>query len=146
LLGRLAVGAEVRVTTSAFADLEVTGAIDVVAPVLDAATRSARVVAVIDNPDGRLRPGMSAEVAVVLSVRDDALTVPSEAVFVQAGQTMVYVVAADSTVAPRPVVLGLRRAEIVEVTDGLEAGAQVVRAGHQKIYPGARVMPVETGR
>ena len=74
--------------------------------------------------------------------RDAALTVPSEAVFVQAGQTMVYVVEADSTVSPRPVSLGLRQTESVEVVAGLEAGTQVVRAGHQKLFPGARVMPV----
>jgi hypothetical protein len=30
----------------------------------------------------------------------------------------------------------------VEVVEGLEPGAQVVRAGHQKIFEGAKVMPV----
>jgi hypothetical protein len=30
----------------------------------------------------------------------------------------------------------------VEVVSGLEAGQAVVRAGHQKLFPGARVMPV----
>lgn len=144
LLDQLQVGAEVRVATSAYPGHVVRGTIDVVAPVLDPATRSARIVALIDNADGRLRPGMSAEVGVVLSVREQALTVPSEAVFVQGGQTMVYVVQADSTVAPRPVDLGLRQAAVVEVTSGLDAGQQVVRAGHQKIYPGAKVLPTES--
>jgi hypothetical protein len=31
---------------------------------------------------------------------------------------------------------------MVEVLTGLEPGSQVVRAGHQKLYDGARVMPV----
>jgi RND family efflux transporter MFP subunit len=101
---------------------------------------------VIENPEGRLRPGMSAEVSVVLEAREAALTVPSEAVFVQGGQTLVYVVQPDSTVVPRPVSLGLRQAETVEVVEGLEAGTQVVRAGQQKIYPGARVLPTEATR
>jgi membrane fusion protein (multidrug efflux system) len=142
LLARMEEGATVQVTTSAFADLVVEGTIDVVAPVLDPTTRSARIVARIDNPGRRLRPGMSAEVTVVLAARDQALTVPSEAVFVQNGQTMVYVVQADSTVAPRPVTLGLRQADSVEVVTGLTADLTVVRAGHQKIYPGARVVPM----
>lgn len=78
----------------------------------------------------------------VLDVRPDALTVPSEAVFVQDGQSLVYVVAADSTVAPRPVVLGLRRPDSVEIVEGLAAGDRVVRTGHQKLYPGAKVAPI----
>ena len=36
--------------------------------------------------------------------------------------------------------------ETVEVVEGLEAGTQVVRAGQQKIYPGARVLPTEATR
>jgi membrane fusion protein (multidrug efflux system) len=145
LLDRLHEGAEVRVSTSAFPDSAVIGTIDVVAPVLDPATRSIRVVAHLDNRGGRLRPGMSAEVAVVLEAREGALTVPSEAVFVQAEQTLVYVVQPDSTVAPRPVSLGLRQTGTVEIMQGLEAGERVVRAGHQKIYPGAKVLPTEAG-
>ena len=30
----------------------------------------------------------------------------------------------------------------MEVLSGLEAGQQVVRAGHQKLFPGAKVMPI----
>lgn len=142
MLGRLALGAEVEVRTSAWPDRPLVGAIDVIEPVLDAGTRSARIVARVSNPDRRLRPGMSAEVSVVLDVRPDALTVPSEAVFVQDGQSLVYVVAADSTVAPRPVVLGLRRPDSVEIVEGLAAGDRVVRTGHQKLYPGAKVAPI----
>lgn len=142
LLPQLRIGAEVRVTTSAYPDQVLSGTIDVLAPVLDASTRSARIVARLANRDNLLRPGMSADVAVVLDSRSEALTVPSEAVFVQNGQTLVYVVQADSTVAPQPITLGLRQADTVEVVAGLTAGAQVVRAGHQKLYPGARVLPI----
>jgi hypothetical protein len=33
----------------------------------------------------------------------------------------------------------------VEVVSGLAAGDRVVKAGHQKIFPGAKVMPVPEG-
>jgi len=142
LLARLALGAPVEVRTSAWPDRALHGTVDVIDPVVDAGTRSVRVTARLENPDGALRPGMSAEVAVTLDVQADALTVPSEAVFVQNGGTLVYVVNADSTVAPRPVTLGLRRAANVQVTDGLAPGERVVRAGHQKLFPGAKVLPL----
>ena len=35
-----------------------------------------------------------------------------------------------------------RLREMVEVINGLAAGTSVVRAGHQKLFPGAKVMPI----
>ncbi len=145
LLGQLARGAAVAVTTIAYPDSALTGTVDIIEPELDAATRSARVIARLANPDRLLRPGMSAAVSVVLDSREDALTLPSEAVFIQGGQMMVYVIGADSTISPRPVTLGLRQAETVEILSGLAAGEQVVRAGHQKVFPGAKVLPIAAG-
>ncbi len=142
LLGSLRVGAEVTVTTTAFPDDALTGTIDVIEPQLDPLTRAAGIVAKVDNPAGLLRPGMSATVDGGAGERPEALTVPSEAVFVEGGQAYVYVIQADSVVTRAPVTLGTRLADVVEVIEGLAAGQQVVRAGHQKLYEGAKVAPV----
>ena len=142
LLGTLRVGAVVRVTTIAFPDVVLSGIIDVIEPQLDPLTRNVGIVALVDNPEELLRPGMSATISTVLSERVDALTVPTEAVFVEGGQAWVYVVKPDSIVTRAPVTLGTRLADVVEVTEGLTMGQQVVRAGHQKLYEGAKVMPV----
>jgi len=144
-LGRITRGSEVSVRTSAFPGLVVTGMVDVISPVLDRASRSASIVALVDNPDRRLRPGMSAEVTVVLAQRPGALTVPAEAVFFQGQQAFVYRIDEEQAVEMAPVSLGSRGARVVEVTGGLEAGQQVVRAGHQKLFPGAKVMPIGDG-
>lgn len=145
LLGQLARGAAVSVTTTAFPDSALVGTVDIIEPELDPATRSARVIARLANPGRRLQPGMSATVAVVLAERPEALTLPSEAVFIQGGQMLVYVVGPDSTISPRPLSLGLRLSDRVEVLAGLAPGEQVVRAGHQKLFPGAKVLPLPPG-
>ncbi len=134
-------GAEVRVSTTAYPDFELTGNIQVIEPVIDLATRRVKAIARLDNTGGKFRPGMSANVTVVLSERPDALVIPSEAVFVEGNQSLVFVINADSTVARTPVELGTRLRENVEVLNGLAAGTLVVRAGHQKLFPGAKVMP-----
>lgn len=141
-LDRLVLGSAVKVRTAAFVEQVHDGTIDVISPVVDRGSRAVEVIAHLANPDGKLRPGMSAEVSVVLADRPEALTIPAESVFFQGQQAFVYTVAADSTVAMAPVSLGTRGAELVEVTGGLESGQTVVRAGHQKLFPGARVMPV----
>jgi membrane fusion protein (multidrug efflux system) len=141
-LGTLQRGAAVRISTPAYPGEEIEGAIDVVEPILDPDLRTARIVARFRNPEGRLRPGMSANVSAVLAQRASALSVPAEAVFFEGSQAFVLVVGADSTVTRAAITLGSRTPDRVEVTSGLEPGQQVVRAGHQKLFPGARVMPV----
>lgn len=144
LLGKLQRGSEVSVSTSAFPGVELNGRLDVVDPVLDPETRSARVIARVKNPDDLFRPGMSAKVDVLLSERANALTVPNEAVFVQGIQPYVYLIQADSTVVRTAVTLGTRSIAAVEVLGGLEAGQSIVRTGHQKVFDGGRVMPVSS--
>lgn len=145
LLGKLQVGAPVKIETTAHPGLVLDGTVAVVEPQLDEQTRAARVVAHVDNPGRQLRPGMSATVTLVLDERAAALTVPAPALFVSGGQTFAYVVGPDSTVARAAVELGTRLADVVEVTGGLSEGQVVVTAGHQKLYDGAHVMPLPAG-
>jgi membrane fusion protein (multidrug efflux system) len=143
-LGKLQRGSAVAVSTTAFPGYALTGKIDVIDPTLDEASRSAKVIARVANPGNRFRPGMSANVSAVLSERMNALTIPSEAVFAEGTQTFVYVVGPDSSVARTPVKLGTRLAEVVEVLEGLKEGDRIVRAGHQKLFDKAKVIPVDS--
>ena len=66
-LAKLQRGAEVMVSTTAYPNTVLTGQIDVVEPALDEKTRSVRVMARLDNPNHKFRPGMSADVSAVLA-------------------------------------------------------------------------------
>jgi membrane fusion protein (multidrug efflux system) len=141
-LPQLTGGAEVGVSTTAYPGYEVKGKIVAIEPMLDPGTRSARVVAMLSNPGRKFRPGMSANVYAVLSQRPRAITIPSEAVFASGNQSFVFVVKPDSTAARVAITLGTRLADVVEVVQGLDPGTKVVRAGHQKLFDGAKVMPI----
>lgn len=143
-LSQLLPGAAVSVTTPAYPDRELTGVVSVIEPVLDADTRTARVIARAKNSGRLIRPGMSANVSVILAERPNALTLQVEAVFAKGSQSFVYTIGPDSTVAMAPVALGTRLRDRVEVLDGLQAGDRVVSAGHQKLFPGAKVLPVSS--
>ena len=97
------------------------------------------------NTSRKLRPGMSANVSVTFSERTGALVVPDEAVFAEGNQSFVFVVTDSNSVDRTPVRLGTRDSMQVEILEGLKAGQRVVRAGHQKLYPGAKVAPVGAG-
>jgi multidrug efflux pump subunit AcrA (membrane-fusion protein) len=87
---------------------------------------------------------MSANVSAILSQRPAAITIPNEAIFAAGNQSFVFVVNPDSTVARAALTLGTRFPDVVEVLSGLDSNALVVRAGHQKIFDGAKVMPVSS--
>ncbi|HLG94187.1 MAG TPA: efflux RND transporter periplasmic adaptor subunit [candidate division Zixibacteria bacterium] len=141
-LANLKSGASVTISAPAFSGYELKGRISVVEPVVNPESRTVKILARVPNPERKLRPGMSANVSAVLSERKNALTVPDEAVFAEGNQNLVYVIGPDSSVAPTPIVCGTRLKGSVEVLQGLSAGAQVVKAGHQKLFPGAKVFPV----
>ncbi|MEO6324154.1 MAG: efflux RND transporter periplasmic adaptor subunit [Thermoanaerobaculia bacterium] len=136
-------GAAVTVTAVAFPARKFTGKVSLIDPSLDPGTRTARVVALIPNPKGELSPGMSAEVTAVLTQRAAALSVPDDSLFAEGERNYVYVVKDDQTVTRREVTLGARQPGTVEVTSGLKAGESIVRAGHQKLFEGAKIQPIE---
>lgn len=141
----LARGREVEITTPAYPGRTFKGRVSVVDPIVDPNTRTVQIVARVPNPGRLLRPGLSADVWVTLGERSKALVVPDEAVFAEGNQMFVYTVNPDSTVTRTAVVLGTRDSARVEVLEGLAAGSVVVRSGHQKLYEGAKVMPVPPG-
>ena len=138
-------GVAIELMTPAFPAERFAGRLSVVDPVVDAGTRTLRLVARIPNPGYRLRPGMSADVNVTLAERSHALSVPDEAVFAEGNQNFVYVVKPDSTVARAAVTLGSRDSMQVEVVEGLTPGVRVITAGHQKLFEGAKVLPISAG-
>jgi membrane fusion protein, multidrug efflux system len=141
-LSRLTRGAEVSVSTTAYPDYKATGQIIVIEPMLDPGTRNGRLVAKVSNPQRKFFPGMSADISVVLAEREGAIAIPNEAVFATGNQSFVYIVKPDSTTMKAAVTLGTRLSDVVEVLKGIEPGAVVVTAGHQKLYDGAKVMPM----
>ena len=143
-LSQLKRGAGIIVSTPVYPGHEVKGKIIAIEPIIDSETRSARIVALVRNPGQKFRSGMSANVSVILSERAGALTIPNEAIFANGNQSFVYIINKDNTVKRTAVKTGLQLADVVEVVEGLEQGMQVVQSGHQKLFEGAKVVPVNS--
>jgi membrane fusion protein (multidrug efflux system) len=138
-LGQLAAEQPIAVRVAAYPEEEFRGAVYFVAPQVDPATRTVLVKARVPNAEGRLRPGMFADLDLILRVRERAVLVPDTALMLQAESASVYVVAADGTAQARQVQTGVRQAQWVEVVSGLKPGEVVVTEGLQKVHPGAAV-------
>ena len=116
------------------------GQIDYLDPVIDAATGTLQVRAVFDNPDRLLLDGMFARVRIPVPV-SDALLVPERAIQRDLVGPHVYVLTADNTVEAAYLELGGRLGDRRIVEDGLAVDARVVVRGIQRVRPGMQVKP-----
>ncbi|MGY4311980.1 cobalt-zinc-cadmium efflux system membrane fusion protein [Bradyrhizobium sp. JR3.5] len=100
------------------------GKIIFVSPLLDKETRSARVVAALDNPDRVWRPGSFVTAAIAVDSRQVPVAVPAAAVQTVDGRKVVFVRTPEGF-EKRDVALGRRDDGIVEVMSGLSAGETI---------------------
>jgi len=133
----LRTGTEVQFQTKGSDESHV-GTVIAVEPLVDVDTRSLTVRATSPNRDGALVPGAFADVEIVVRQIEDALAVPNRAVIPELGGRKVFVYE-DGVAQPHEVQTGLRTAEIVEVTEGLEAGDRVIVSAIQRLRPGLPV-------
>ncbi len=128
-LARVARGQKAECTLAAWPGVRFAGAVTHVAEVMNAETRTLKVRIEIDNPEGRLKPGMFASVDIAVAERTDVPAVPEAAVQTQRRQTIVFVETAKNVFDRRPVDVGVRFGGRVEIRDGLKGGETVVAAG-----------------
>ncbi len=121
-------GQPVRISLDALPRQSFPGKVKRVAPYVSAVEKQARTVdieATFDNPEapGKLLVGYSADIEVILDVRDDVVRVPTSALL-EGGR--VLVAGAEGKLEERKVKTGLANWEYTEVTEGLKAGEKVV--------------------
>jgi len=139
---KLAVGQQVKVTLDPYPDDTFPGHVTRVAAfVLDVEQQNRTVEIEVSLDDealaGRLLPGTSADVEVVLGAHDDALRIPTSALM-EGGR--VLVVGDDGRLVEREVTVGLRNWDFVEITSGVAAGERVVTSlDRPEVKAGAQV-------
>jgi len=95
-----------------------------VSPLLDKDTRAARVVASVDNPALKWRPGSFITAEIPTDATPAAMVVPKTALQYLKGDTVVFVRTDDGFEA-RKVSIGGQDARLIEVTAGLAAGERI---------------------
>jgi RND family efflux transporter MFP subunit len=142
------------VTIDAFPDEQLSGTVRSINPVLDA-NGAGRATILVANPDGRIKPGMGADVWLDAQSFPDRILIPSDAVIErERGRPMVLVFEGEDergAVASRYVRVGLASASqgLVEVvpsedTEMVEPGDIVLVAGHRLLDDGTPVSLVES--
>ncbi|MBC8103663.1 MAG: efflux RND transporter periplasmic adaptor subunit [Cytophagales bacterium] len=133
-----------------------TGRITQLNPAADLQSRQFQIRVRLDNPRGRIKPGMSGQVVLETKRARNVVTVPREAVrFTEtdraadgdaAGAATVTVVTAENKAQVRNVRTGLSDDKSVAVSSGLEPGEKVVILTGREVKDGQSVRIAEAKR
>ncbi|MFN7134529.1 MAG: efflux RND transporter periplasmic adaptor subunit, partial [Myxococcales bacterium] len=127
--------ARVEAAREAVIHVEAYPGIDFHAPLInlgqlvDEATRTVRAIFEARNPDGKLRPGMFAEVAIGSGAPEHLLAVPLSALVEEGARRVVFVKVGPEHFVEREVKTGPRDGEHVAILGGLVEGELVVIQG-----------------
>jgi membrane fusion protein (multidrug efflux system) len=148
--GRIADGQKVTALFTAWPEQTFAGTVQTADAKLSEESRMITVRATFGNADGRLLPGMYANVTVDFGEPENVVTVPQTAVTYSLYGDNVFVVVPAKQPDPnnkdeqleierRFVKVGPMRGGRVQVVEGLQPGDRVVTAGHNKIDQGSKV-------
>jgi membrane fusion protein, copper/silver efflux system len=102
------------------------GEVDYVYPELDKKSLTLRVRLKFNNSNNELKINMFGDVKIYTTPQENALVIPREAVIYTGQETRVVMQLADGQYATRQIKIGIEADDLVEVTDGLQAGEVVV--------------------
>ena len=122
-------GDTVEVDVPAISDKKFQGIVRSLDSVVDPVTRSIRVRAQLENPDGILKPEMYVNAALKADLGEQ-LAVPEEAVFATGEKNIVFVAKENNIFEPREVALGAKADGFYQIQSGLVEGEQVVTSGN----------------
>lgn len=141
-IGQLQQGQPVNSVTSSWPDEVFQGELAELDTRIDPLSRTLKVRALIDNSEGRLRPGQFMSVRLTLRQRE-ALVVPEQAVLLQGDERYLFIATEDNTAERRSVQLGSREPGKVEILSGINAEDRVVITAQDRLSSGDALQILE---
>jgi len=138
MLSAIKAGQPLTLVVDAYPGREFTGHVRFVSPAVRADQRALTVEAVLQNPDGLLRPGLFASALVESAVRETARFVPAAAVRTDGSVSRLFVVRGDR-VEERVVRLGQSNGGLIEIAAGVNDGEQVAASNVEQLTDGVKV-------
>jgi len=127
--GSILMGQTAEAHLPAFPGVVLKGVVSAILPETNPDSRTLRVRVELPNPEGRLRPGMTARVSLNRSTEQSVLWVPSEAV-IRTGRRALVMLAEDAgRYRPVEVLIGQENDDKTAILKGLEEGQKVVTSG-----------------
>jgi membrane fusion protein (multidrug efflux system) len=135
-------GMKAKIQVESYPGRTFEGRVEKINSALELSTRTLQAEVYIHNADRSLKPGMFANVEVVLLEKPQTLVLPKEAILEEGNEMSVFMVEGKQAIR-RPITIGYEQDRMVEVLKGLSEGDQVVIKGQQLIKDGSAIRVVE---
>jgi multidrug efflux pump subunit AcrA (membrane-fusion protein) len=122
-------GQDAAFTTLAYPDEKFHGKVVLIGNQVEAGSRTVEARIAVGNADGRLKPGMFADVEIVTTMLDNVLLIPDRALETEGENQIVFVALDGNRFEKRVVKLGLEQSGRVQILDGVKVGENVVTDG-----------------
>lgn len=142
-LASLRPGQRALAAAEAFPERTFDTRVEHIAPAVDPLRGTIEVWLRVLDPPELLRTDMTVSVDITIDGRDDALTLPAAVVRDLATDAPWVLVVEDGRAVARPLELGLRGDDVVEVRAGLDEDDRVIGPEHRELAAGERLRPVE---
>lgn len=123
------VGQEAAFTVLAYPAETFRGKVVLLGNRVEPESRTLEVRIEVNNADGRLKPGMFADVAIATTALQDVLVISDQALQTLEDDQVVFVALSDTKFEKRVVKTGLEQRGRVQVLEGLKEGERVVTEG-----------------
>lgn len=127
-------GQIVKVVVAGYENEPQTMTIQFINPALQSGSQLMQVRGTIPNPGNRWQAGMQANIFLPVKSKNDALTLPVDAVIRDGKGRHVWIETGKGKFEPRRIKTGMENFDDVEITDGLESGDKVVITGAYLLY------------
>ncbi|MBR5867655.1 MAG: efflux RND transporter periplasmic adaptor subunit [Spirochaetaceae bacterium] len=113
-------------------------------PVVNALSRTQKVTLELDKKDVRVKPGMFAQVRLVIQEKKDVIVIPQTAVKLYNDEKTVFIVTPEETARRVVITEGISNDTEVQITSGLVYGDKVITAG--SVTDGAKIKIAGTSK
>lgn len=129
LVNKIKVGDKVDVLVSSASDKPFTGTVTALSPAPATGSLTYPMKVTLDNASAEVKPGMFAEVVITSDKTSNVIALPSSAVLIKSGKTVVATIENGNKVVFRDVVVGVDNGTLAEIKSGIKAGDTVVIEG-----------------
>jgi len=146
-ISRIAMNQPCEITLDAWPGEVFRGSVIEISPTVDVTSRTMEIRVGVENPGAKLKAGMFSKVRLITEIKDDIVKIPVAAMVNRFGEQFVFIADSGNPDAPvarkRTIVQGILIDGILEVSQGLARGEDVIVRGQTLLDDGSRINIIE---
>ncbi|WP_227018965.1 efflux RND transporter periplasmic adaptor subunit [Sinanaerobacter chloroacetimidivorans] len=143
MINKVNLGDKVNVLVSSVSDTPLSGTITALSPAPATGSLTYPMKVTLDSVSKDVKPGMFAEVIITSEKTENVLAIPSNAVLIKSGKTVVATIDKENKVVMKEVVVGVDNGDLAEIKSGIAAGETIVVEGQYYLEETSKINIIE---